>query len=217
MKIATKLLGLLIFSSLTILLGGGISWIGLSKLANEIGKIAEEDLPLIQHMTEMQESQLAQRVNFERAFRFNYQYAESATARNTFGEARAEFNRRNGLVEEALRKVDNILQSQIQKSLSNQQKDYWSDFKSELDLYKIMHDRYGDKSEEAFSLVVDNQPDQAEFAAERMQNYAEELKAEMRSLLRRAITLSQNSVIFLRDSSNCPISSVEVISTLVLR
>ncbi|NEO68073.1 methyl-accepting chemotaxis protein [Moorena sp. SIO3H5] len=216
MKIATKLLGLLIFSSLTILLGGGISWIGLSKLANEIGKIAEEDLPLIQHMTEMQESQLAQRVNFERAFRFNYRYAESATARNTFGEARAEFNRRNGLVEEALRKVDNILQREIKKALSEQEKNYWSDFQSELELYKIMHKRYGDKSEEAFSLVVENQPDKAEFAAERMQNSAEELKAEMRSLLRRAITLSQNSANLAKEDQKRTINIVLIAFILII-
>ncbi|NEO11971.1 MULTISPECIES: methyl-accepting chemotaxis protein [Moorena] len=216
MKIATKLLGLLIFSSLTILLGGGISWIGLSKLANEIGKIAEEDLPLIQHMTEMQESQLAQRVNFERAFRFNYRYAESTTARNTFSEARAEFNRRDGLVDDALIKVDNILKREIKKALSNQQKDYWSDFKSELELYKRMHDRYGDKSEEAFSLVVDNQPDQAEFAAERMQKSAEELKAEMRSLLRRAITLSQNSANLAKEDQKRTINIVLIAFILII-
>ncbi|NEO90169.1 MAG: methyl-accepting chemotaxis protein, partial [Moorea sp. SIO3G5] len=193
MKIATKLLGLLILSSLTILLGGGISWIGLSKLATEIGKIAEEDLPLIQHMTEMQESQLAQGVNFERAFRFNYRYAESATARNTFTQARGEFNRRDGLVHDALIKVDNIVKREIQKALSKEQKEGWSDFQSELDSYNTMHDRYGDQSQQAFRLIVSNQPDQAELAAERMQKSAEELKAEMRSLLRRAITLSKNS------------------------
>ncbi|WP_424100479.1 methyl-accepting chemotaxis protein [Moorena producens] len=210
MKIATKLLGLLIFSSLTILLGGGITWIELSKLATEIGKIAEEDLPLIQHMTEMQESQLAQAVNFERAFRFNYRYAESPTARNTFTQSRAEFNRRDGLVHDALIKVDNIVKREIQKALSKEQKEGWSDFQSELDSYNTMHDRYGDKSQQAFRLIVSNQPDQAELAAERMQESREELKAEMRSLLRQAITLSKNSANIAKEDQQRTIKIVVI-------
>ncbi|NEP49246.1 MAG: methyl-accepting chemotaxis protein [Moorea sp. SIO3C2] len=208
MKIATKLLGLLMFSSLTILLGGGISWIGLSKLASEISKIAEEDLPLIQQMTEMQESQLAQAVNFERAFRFNSRYAESATARNTFNQARSEFNRRDGLVHDALIKVDNIVKREIEKALSKKQKEGWSDLRSELDLYNTMHDRYGDKSQQAFRLIVTNQPEQAELAAERMQESREELKAEMRSLLRQAITLSQNSANIAKEDQQRTINIV---------
>ncbi|NEP33260.1 MULTISPECIES: methyl-accepting chemotaxis protein [unclassified Moorena] len=216
MKIATKLLGLLIFSGLTILLGGGISWIGLSKLANEIGKIAEEDLPLIQHMTEMQESQLAQGVNFERAFRFNYRYTESASARNIFTQARAEFNRRDGLVHDALIKVDNIVKREIQKALSKEQKEGWSDLKSELDSYNTMHDRYGDQSQQAFRLIVSNQPEQAELAAERMQESREELKAEMRSLLRQAITLSQNYANIAKEDQQRTIKIVLIAFILII-
>ena len=68
MTIESKLLGLLVFSAFIMGVGAIVTWVGMSKLYAEVRQMSEEDLSLIQNLILIQENQLEQVLNFEKAY-----------------------------------------------------------------------------------------------------------------------------------------------------
>jgi methyl-accepting chemotaxis protein WspA len=194
MTIQTKLFSLLALSGLAMLAGGAVSLLGMFNLSRELTNMAETELPLTQVLAEMTESQLAQGVNLERAFRFNQLYGKNPAAKQTFLTASSTFNRRGELVEEALNKAEEIAKRKSKIITAPAEVAELEAFQNNLNKYRQLHSNYNAEAQTAFSLVRRNQPTEAEFIAERLQPKREELKGELRKLLDQVEALSLKSV-----------------------
>ena len=194
MTIQTKLFSLLALSGLAMLTGGAVSLLGMFNLSRELTNLAENELPLTQVLAEMTESQLAQGVNLERAFRFSQFYGSNPTAKQRFLTASNTFNRRGELVEEALNKAEEIAKRKSRLVAAPADAAEVEAFQAKINNYRQLHSNYNAEAQAAFNLVRRNQPQEAELIVERLQPKREELKGELRKLLDRVEALSQTSV-----------------------
>ncbi|MBE9515867.1 MAG: HAMP domain-containing protein [Proteobacteria bacterium] len=81
----------------------------MNQIGAEIKELAEEDIPLIDHLTQVTTKQLEQAIEFERALRHGgVMDSDKSKARQGFNRAIEHFNKLNGEIEREILKVEEI-------------------------------------------------------------------------------------------------------------
>ncbi|MCU0546625.1 MAG: methyl-accepting chemotaxis protein [Oscillatoriaceae cyanobacterium Prado104] len=184
LTVRTKLLTLLAFSGTVMLVGSSISLIGMSHLSQEVSRMADTDFPLTHALGEMTEHQLAQGVNLERAFRYLQPSVTDLQAKAIYEKAKTNFKARSGLLVQSLTTAEKLTQEV--KAINPGVKATYAGFLAELQQYRTMHSEYDAKAEQAFTFAETSRLQQADAAAESMQEMREQLKAKLKEM-RKAI------------------------------
>jgi methyl-accepting chemotaxis protein WspA len=191
MKIESKLLGLLIFSAFIMGVGAVVTWIGMSQLYAEVKQMAEQDLSLIQDLIQMQENQLAQVLDFEKGYIAGINSTNNANNKANFNQSRTSFLDNQSRVSIAIEEAQSLLQKQIRTTNSQSDKQDFQAIAQNLNQYQQTYIVYNNQAEQVFSLINNNQMDDARNAAIKVQPLQEELKRENTELLQQVVGLSQ--------------------------
>ena len=193
MTIESKLLGLLIFSAVIMAVGAVVTWLGMSKLYAEVRQMSEEDLSLIQNLIQMQENQLEQVLNFEKAYIAGVNRVDNPTNQTNFNQSRTNFLNNQSRVRTAIESSQSLIRKQI--DIANDQKDKlnFQAIASSLNDYEQAHINYNTEAEEVFSLINDNQIAVAKNIGARVQSSQDGLKDKNTALVEQVVRLSQDS------------------------
>ncbi|MDJ0597795.1 MAG: methyl-accepting chemotaxis protein [Crocosphaera sp.] len=191
MTIESKLLGLLIFSALIMGVGAVVTWIGMSKLYAEVRQMAEQDLSLIQDLISMQENQLAQVLDFEKAYIAGINSIDSPTNQANFNQSRTSFLDNQSRVGLAIEEAQSLLQKQITTINNQSDKQDFQSIAQNLNDYQQTYIFYNNQAEQVFSLINNEDIPGAKNAMVRVQPLQEELKQGNTELLQQVVGLSQ--------------------------
>ena len=191
MTIESKLLGLLIFSALIMGVGAVVTWIGMSKLYAEVRQMAEQDLSLIQDLISMQENQLAQVLDFEKAYIAGINSIDSPTNQANFNQSRTSFLDNQSRVSLAIEEAQSLLQKQITTINNQSDKQDFQSIAQNLNDYQQTYIFYNNQAEQVFSLINNEDIPGAKNAMVRVQPLQEELKQGNTELLQQVVGLSQ--------------------------
>ena len=193
MTIESKLLGLLVFSAVIMGVGAVVTWLGMSKLYAEVRQMSEEDLALIQNLIQMQENQLEQVLNFEKAYIAGVNSANNPTNQTNFNQSRTNFLNNQSRVRTAIESSQSLIQKQIE--IANNQKDQlnFQGIARSLNDYEQAHINYNTQAEEVFSLINSGQVASAKNIGAKVQSSQDGLKAKNTDLVEQVVGLSQES------------------------
>ncbi|MDJ0658901.1 MAG: methyl-accepting chemotaxis protein [Crocosphaera sp.] len=191
MTIESKLLGLLVFSALIMGVGAVVTWIGMSKLYAEVRQMAEQDLSLIQDLISMQENQLAQVLDFEKAYIAGVNSTNNAANQANFNQSRTSFLDNQSRVSIAIEEAQSLLQKQINTVNSQSDKEDFQSIAQNLNDYQQTYIFYNNQAEQVFGLINNNEIPAAKNAAVKVQPLQEELKQGNTELLQQVVGLSQ--------------------------
>ncbi len=193
MTIESKLLGLLIFSAVIMGVGAIVTWVGMSKLYAEVRQMSEEDLSLIQNLIQMQENQLEQVLNFEKAYIAGVNSVNNPTNKTNFNQSRTNFLNNQSRVRSAIESSQILISKQI--DIANNPKDK-SDFQAianSLKDYEQAHITYNAGAEEVFNLINNNEIAAAKNIGNKVQASQDGLKDKNIALVNQVVGLSQDS------------------------
>lgn len=211
LTIQSKLLGLLIFSAFIMAIGAVMTGFGMSELYQEVKRVSEEDLTLIQKLIQMQENQLDQVVQFEKAFRVSVYADQDTNGQESFEEARNEFTDKHNRVNRAIEESQSLIQKQIREANYNTEKDAFNLIGQTINEYQQIYLQYSNQADQAFGLIAKNQIPQAKEGARRLQPYQEQLKQENTELLEQVVNWSQQAAEIARRHQQRTVTLVSVV------
>ncbi|GBF78973.1 methyl-accepting chemotaxis protein [Aphanothece sacrum] len=211
LTIESKLLGLLIFSAVSMSVGAVITRVGMSNLNVEVKNMAEKDLNLIQNLIQMQENQLAQVVNFEQAFRLGINQTNGKFDQGSFNQAKDEFGDKENLVNVAIEKAQSLIGEQLNSAINETEKQNFQEIGHTLNDYQQNYILFSNKANELFRLLNTNEIAKAKLAANDLQVLQEKLKTENTSLLQQVVSFSQNSAQLAQKHTQTTVTLVSII------
>ncbi|MGK7930525.1 MAG: HAMP domain-containing protein, partial [Microcystaceae cyanobacterium] len=191
MTIESKLLGLLVFSALIMGVGAVVTWAGMSKLYAEVRQMAEQDLDLIQNLISMQENQLAQVLNFEKAYIAGINSTNNPTNQANFNQSRTGFLDNQSRVGLSIEKAQSLLQNQITTVNNQSEQQEFQSIAQNLNDYQQTYILYNNQAEQVFSFINNQDITGAKSAMVKVQPLQEELKQGNTELLQQVVGLSQ--------------------------
>ncbi len=191
MTIESKLLGLLVFSALIMGVGAVVTWVGMSKLYAEVRQMAEQDLDLIQNLISMQENQLAQVLNFEKAYIAGINSTNNATNQANFNQSRTSFLDNQSRVSLSIEEAQSLLQKQITTGNNQSDQQEFQAIAQNLNDYQQTYILYNNQAEQVFSFINSEDIAGAKSAMVKVQPLQEELKQGNTQLLQQVVGLSQ--------------------------
>ncbi len=191
MTIESKLLGLLVFSALIMGVGAVVTWLGMSRLYAEVKQMAEQDLDLIQDLIQIQENQLAQVLDFEKAYIAGINKTNNPTNQANFNQSRTSFLDHQSRVSLGIEAAQSSLQTQIRTVSSQSDKQAFQEIATILNDYQQNYIFYNNQAEQVFSLINNNEIPSASTAAVEVQPLQEKLKDGNTELLQKVVGLSQ--------------------------
>ncbi|MEL4894624.1 methyl-accepting chemotaxis protein [Crocosphaera sp. Alani8] len=193
MTIEAKLLGLLIFSAVIMGVGAIATWIGMSKLYAEVRQMSEEDLSLIQNLIQMQENQLEQVLNFEKAYIAGVNSLDNPGNKTNFNQSRTNFLNNQSRVRTAIESSQSLIRKQIDIADTEKERMDVQAIASSLNDYEQAHITYNTEAEEVFSLINENDITAARNIGTRVQASQDGLKDKNISLVNQVVSISQAS------------------------
>ncbi|WP_107670921.1 methyl-accepting chemotaxis protein [Cyanothece sp. BG0011] len=191
MTIESKLLGLLVFSAFIMGVGAIVTWIGMSKLYAEVRQMAEQDLSLIQDLISIQENQLAQVLDFEKAYIAGINSTDNAANQAKFNQSRTSFLDNQSRVSLAIEEAQSLLQKQINTVSSDSDQEDFQAIAQNLNDYQQTYIFYNNQAEQVFGLINNGDIPAARNAVVKVQPLQEELKEDNTQLLQQVVGLSQ--------------------------
>ncbi|MDJ0731416.1 MAG: methyl-accepting chemotaxis protein [Crocosphaera sp.] len=193
MTIESKLLGLLVFSAVIMGVGAIVTWVGMSKLYAEVRQMSEEDLSLIQNLIQMQENQLEQVLNFEKAYIAGLNSANNPTNQTNFNQSRTNFLNNQSRVRTAIENAQSLISDQIDSANNGKDQENFQAIANSLNDYERAHLNYNNEAEEVFKLINNNEIAAAKNIGDKVQSSQDGLKGKNTDLVRQVVSLSEES------------------------
>ncbi len=210
MTIESKLLGLLVFSAFIMGVGAIVTWVGMSKLYAEVRQMSEEDLSLIQNLILMQENQLEQVLNFEKAYIAGLNSVDNPSNKTNFNQSRTNFLNNQSRVRTAIESSQSLIRKQIDLANNPQDRSDFQAIANSLNDYEQAHINYNTGAEEVFSLINRNNIASARNIGSRVQSSQDGLKDKNIALVNQVVGLSQDSAKIAKQHQQNTVNIVSV-------
>lgn len=193
MSIESKLLGLLIFSAVIMAVGAVATWMGMSKLYAEVRQMSGDDLDLIQNLIQMQENQLEQVLNFEKAYIAGINSVDNPSNRTNFNQSRTNFLNNQSRVRTAIENAQSLISDQLDIADNPQDRQNFEAIAKSLNEYEIAHLNYNNEAERVFNFINDNEIAPAKNVGAKVQASQDGLKDKNIALVGQVVSLSKDS------------------------
>jgi len=175
LNLKAKILGILIIV-LAITIGiATVSITDLQDLGGMIKEIAEQDLPMIEMVTKIEENQMTQAVEFERALRFGVLMAAKEEAARGFEKAKESFEKHGELAKEELKKAEKMAEDIMKNAESEEVRRQAKEIDENLLAIDKQHEEYDEHVMEILELFEHGKIHEAEVLTEQTEKLEEEL------------------------------------------
>ncbi|MCP4351518.1 MAG: HAMP domain-containing protein [Desulfobacterales bacterium] len=184
MKIGTRILGMVAIIIILMMAIASYGIVKVSNIGNEIKEIAEQDIPLIEAVSVIENSQMEQAVRFERALRFGEVLATKETAKDALEKAEKEFEIFAKIGDESINTGKSIAEQAIREAGSSESEKEFRNILEHLKDIEKEHNDYEDHVLELFEMVNQGKTEQAEAVAEKIEKEQDQLDNEISSFLK---------------------------------
>lgn len=183
MKVSTRVFSIIAFLLALLAVVAGIGLSGMKNIGEELFSIAEEDIPLTSHLTEVATHQLEQAVLFERALRYGEVLASKDVAARELMKAQKEFAELSTNVDRELASAEHIAASAMTKAKTAEARLELQEIDKHIKEIAKNHDSYTGHVGQAFVLINENRLHEAEALAEKIEEEENALDHEIEKFL----------------------------------
>ena len=155
----------------------------MDAISYEIQDIAEEGMPLIEIITEIEAHQMEQAINFERGLRFGITMQTSVPDKHRFEVAEKEFERLAKLVNEEIKQGKNIAARGIKAAHTKAGKQEFQGVEEHLKVIEHEHVEYNEHAKNVFVLMHHDSITEALEKAKKVEEEEEKLNQDVKKFL----------------------------------
>ncbi len=155
----------------------------INKIGQELVGIAEEELPMVSHLTNITTHQLEQAVHFERALRFGELLKTEATAKALFDSEVSGFHNRTKQLEKTIAAAEKIAGQVIERADNEEEVNEFSHIDNGLKVILKEHKDYTVHVDKVFALLAANKIHEAEPLIEKVEAEEDQLDKAIEDLL----------------------------------
>ena len=155
----------------------------INKIGQELVGIAEEELPMVSHLTNITTHQLEQAVHFERALRFGELLKTEATAKALFDSEVSGFHNRTKQLEKTIAAAEKIAGQVIKRADNEEEVNEFSHIDNGLKVILKEHKDYTVHVDKVFTLLAANKINEAEPLLEKVEAEEDQLDKAIEDLL----------------------------------
>lgn len=223
LKVGTKVFSLALVLVTMSLITSIYSIVKLDHIGEEIVEIAEEDIPLVNIITEITIHQLEQAIWFERTLRFAelVQHAEalgrdSASFQKQLVHAEEQFEHFAQLADKEIIEGEKIAEEAIQVAISEEDRREFVEIDEHLKVIEAEHADYEEHVHQLFDLIAAKQYHEMELLAEKIEVEEEDLDHELEAFLKSVEQFTQDSAIKAEQDELAAIQGITVATVLTL-
>ncbi len=155
----------------------------INKIGQELVGIAEEELPMVSHLTNITTHQLEQAVHFERALRFGELLKTEATAKALFDSEVSGFHNRTKQLEKTIAAAEKIAGQVIERADNEEEVNEFSHINNKLKVILKEHKDYTVHVDKVFALLAANKIHETEPLIEKVEAEEDQLDKAIEDLL----------------------------------
>ncbi len=183
LSIQTWIIGITSLLLLLILAISLTSITSINKIGQELVGIAEEELPMVSHLTNITIHHLEQAVHFERALRFGELLKTEATAKALFDSEVSGFHNRTKQLEKTIAAAEKIAGQVIERADNEEEVNEFSHIDNGLKVILKEHKDYTVHVDKVFALLAANKIHEAEPLIEKVEAEEDQLDKAIEDLL----------------------------------
>ncbi len=216
MKIGTKIISM---TSLILLLMVVVVVFGITKLntiGEEIKRIAEENIPLTEMITDISENQLAQAIMFERVLRYGEVLAPKSDAQRLLKKSEEEFEKLTALVDEEIIKAEVLAEEAAEHAKTEAAKREFEEIDEHLKDIEKKHASYEHHAEQVFALIKQGKLHEAEVLGEKVEVEEEALNHELKAFVVKIGKFTENAALKAEHDEQAAVKGMSIISVFAL-
>jgi len=161
MDYRTKALSLLISILIFLLLTAGFGLFQINNIKEELTEIAEEDLPLVQVLTQITAHRLEQAIQLERALRFGLMMEDNDELTQDFEIARDKFWKISWTIDQDIIEGKRLAETAMEGASTQETMTEFKTLEKEIGKIKDEHVEYKALAEQAFILISEGKLEEA--------------------------------------------------------
>jgi methyl-accepting chemotaxis protein len=215
-KLGTKIIGLA--AVLLVMMGivAGIGIVKMNVIGHEIESIAENDIPLVEILTQIETHQLEQAIWFERALRYGEVLLASDIAASKLEEAEHEFEELAKLADKEIIEGEELAQRAIEHSRTDADREEFEEVLEHLKIIEEEHANYEEHVLQVFKHLNERNMHEAEALSEEVEIEEEELDKEIEEFLVEIEKFTEAAVQTAKKDEKAAIRVMSVVSILSL-
>jgi methyl-accepting chemotaxis protein len=157
----------------------GYSLWTIFSIGEELNSIAEQDIPMLENLSEITANQLEQGIHFERALRYGMELKEKESAVRHFKAEVESFEKLNHKVDEEIKVAEHIAELAIKASHGAEAVKEFEHVLSALQQIEQEHAGFAEHAEQVFVMLVEGKLDVIESAIEKVEAEEDQLNKEL--------------------------------------
>ncbi len=218
LKVRTQIYLLSVIFTVLMIILAAVAIFNMSSIGEELKEIAEEDMPLIEIITEITVHQLEQAIWFERCLRHGEKMAANEEEAKEFHHAVQEFEKFAKLVDEELKDGEKKAEEGISKAATDHAKKEFRNIDEHLRVIEKEHAAYEHHVTEVFNLLEHGKMHEAFELAEKVEEEEEQLDHELEQFLKKVEKFTEESLLAAEhhEEKTLYILSILVICSMIL-
>jgi methyl-accepting chemotaxis protein len=216
MKIGTKILGTIIIIIALLAVASIFGIIMMVGIGNEMQQIADEDIPLTEYITTVDNYKLEQAIALEQAFRFAGVTSTAEDHSAEISKAEENFNKYMKLVDENLKTAEDLAQAAYKKVQNQAAREEYKKVIDQLETIKKEHSDFDDAVASAFGFIAKGQLAEAEKLAAKIDEQDTQLDTEIEEFLKGVEKFTEDSLITADQNEQAALMGMIVISVFAL-
>ena len=213
LKVRTQLFFLVGIIMTLMILMAGVAIVNISNIGKELKEIADEDMPLIEKITEITEHQLEQAIWFERALRHGEKMAADEKEARLFHRSEKEFEKIAKMVDKEIIEGEKIAEEGIKKAHSEHARKEFQNIYDHLKIIEKEHAEYERHVMEIFELQKHGKMEKALELAEKVEAEEDQLNHELEKFLKQVEEFTRESLLLAEQHEK---STVNILSIILI-
>ncbi len=194
-SIKVQIFSIVMFLCLLMVMIAGVAIINMTSIGDELKEIAEQDMPLIEVITEISENQLKQGNYFERAIRHGEKKSADDAEAESFYHAVESFNTLSELVDAEIKQAETITGEAVKRAHDEVSRAEFENINEHLEKIKKEHEDFSHHVHSIFEYLENDEIDEALKEVEGVEKEEEQLDQEIGEFLHEVEKFTEESLL----------------------
>ncbi|MDH4164609.1 MAG: methyl-accepting chemotaxis protein [Nitrospirota bacterium] len=195
MKVGTKILGLVGVLLVLMAMVAAYGIIKISNVGEEIKAVAEEDLPILHMVVDIETHQLESAIQLERALRFADLQTSQEAAKKGVAAAEQEFERMTKMADEEFKKAEALVARSREQAVIEKDRKKLEEISRHLAEIDKHHAEYENMVHEVFGLINQGRAQEAGALAEKVVKVQDDLDADLEEVVKEILKFSEDAAL----------------------
>lgn len=188
----------------------------VDQIGTELTEIADEDMPLIESLTQIETHQLEQAINFEKAMKFAYADSSIENSRMLLEKAEDEFLSNGKFVDEKLHEAVVMAEHIGELALDEETIKDFNEIAKQIKVIEKEHSDYENHVEEVFSKLNSGQVSVVAALTEKIEQEQGELNHEIELFVRNVQLATDSSVHHAKAAEKATFSVILIVGPIIV-